>query len=130
MRRGHPRFYELIAQIQDLHDRKNANYSEDNNPLSNFEACENIGVPAPLGCLVRMGDKWSRIQELAKGKQDLVGESMKDTLMDMAVYSLICIILLEKEENKNERDTKPKSTTGARNPKGIRASKTNHNLKR
>lgn len=96
-RRGHPRFYQLLEEIADLHARKNANYSKDNDPLSNLRMCESFGVPAWIGVLIRMGDKWSRIQELAKGKPDLVGENIQDTLQDLAVYSLLAIVLLEEK---------------------------------
>ena len=47
-----------------------------------------------------MSDKWSRLTELTKGKQDRVGESMTDTLMDMAIYSLLEIILIEEQAKK------------------------------
>jgi hypothetical protein len=43
-----------------------------------------------------MGDKWSRICELAKGKTPQ-NESLRDSLIDLAVYSLIDIVLLEEE---------------------------------
>lgn len=99
--RGHPRFYELLKEMEDIHDRKNANYSEDGNPLSNFLQCESFNVDAFKGCLVRMSDKWSRITQLAKGKPDLVGEAITDTLQDLSVYALIAIILFEREQKKN-----------------------------
>lgn len=102
MKRGHPRFYELLENLADLHDRKNANYAEDNNPLSNFEECEKFGVPAYVGTMVRMSDKWSRLTQLMKGKKDEVGESVKDTLLDLAVYSLLEIIIYEKYEKNKE----------------------------
>lgn len=105
-KRGHPRFYELIEAMQDLHDRKNANYAQDSNPLSNFEECEKFGVPAEIGTMVRMSDKWCRLVELMKGKKDEVGESIKDTLMDLAVYCLIEIILIEKAEEKGSEGSK------------------------
>ena len=94
---GHSRFYALLDEIADLHSRKNSNYANDD-PLSNFKECERFGIPAFHGCLVRMSDKWSRIVELAKGKPDAVGESLSDTLKDLSVYSLIAIILLEREK--------------------------------
>ena len=99
-RHGHPRFYELLDQIGDLHDRKNSNYAADNDPLSNLRLCESFGVPASVGTMVRMSEKWSRLTELTKGKQDRVGESMTDTLMDMAIYSLLEIILIEEQAKK------------------------------
>lgn len=95
---GHPRFYELIDTISDLHHRKNSNYARKGEPLSNFQECESFGVPAFQGALVRMSDKWCRIKELSGGTPDAVGESVKDTLMDLAVYSLIAIILYEQSE--------------------------------
>ena len=96
-RRGHPRFYELITEICELHDKKNADYAKDSDPLSNFRMAEAFGIPASKGVLVRMSDKWSRIQELSKGKTPN-NESLRDSLIDNAVYSLIEIILLEEEE--------------------------------
>lgn len=101
-KRGSKRFYELLEEIADLHDRKSANYSTDNDPLSNLKMCEEFGIPAYLGTMVRISDKWSRLTQLSKGKPDEVGESVKDTLMDMAVYSLLAIILWEEKQNQNK----------------------------
>ncbi len=95
---GHPRFYELLNEAAVLHANKNSNYAKDNDPLSNLRASEEFGYPSHIGTLIRMTDKWSRIKELAKGKEDMVGESMKDSLMDLAIYSLLTIILLEEDE--------------------------------
>ena len=103
MRRGHPKFYELIGEITALHDRKNADYAKDADPLSNFRQAESFGIPAWKGVLVRMSDKWSRIQELTNGKVPQ-NESLRDSLIDLAVYALIDIILLE------ETTTPPSST--------------------
>jgi hypothetical protein len=94
---GHPRFFELLEIMGEVHHRKNSNYAETENPLSNFYESEKFDVPAHIGVLVRMSDKWSRIKELAKGKADVVGESIGDTLLDLANYSLLCIICWEKK---------------------------------
>ncbi len=99
---GHPRFYKLLEEAALLHAKKNANYATDTDPLSNLRLCEQfLGIPAAQGALVRITDKFSRIAELSKGKQDQVGESIKDTLMDMAIYALLTIILFEEAEGKN-----------------------------
>ena len=98
MRKGHKRFYKLLEEIADLHERKNASYAQYKDPLSNLKFCERLGVSSSLGCVVRMGDKWSRLEQLIQGKPDMVGESIKDTLKDMAIYSLLCIILIEECE--------------------------------
>lgn len=95
---GHPRFYELLLQAAEIHARKNKNYAVDGNPLSNLKECERIGIRPFIGVMIRLFDKWSRLIELTKGKQDLVGESLVDTLLDNAIYSVLAIILLEEEQ--------------------------------
>jgi hypothetical protein len=91
--------------MEDLHDRKNSNYSADHDPLSNLKASEEFGIPGYIGTMIRMSDKWSRLVQLMRGKEDLVGESMKDTLLDLAVYSLLEIILLEEHEREGKKTT-------------------------
>ena len=98
-KQGHYRFYELVDEIKDLHSRKNHDYSSNQDPLANFKLCEQFGIPAWLGCLVRMSDKWSRITQLASGKEAQVkDEAITDTLRDLSVYSLLCIILYEESK--------------------------------
>lgn len=92
---GHPKFYELLEEIGKLHDMKNADYAKKDNPLSNFKECEDIGIPAWKGVWIRMSDKWCRIKQLINKEADVKSESITDTLKDLAVYSLITLILYE-----------------------------------
>ena len=95
------RFYELLDTMKILHDAKRHDYGNED-VLANFKLSELAGIPAWKGCVVRMGDKFSRIMGFAKkGKLEVKDESIKDTLMDMATYALIGIILLEGEEDEN-----------------------------
>jgi hypothetical protein len=89
-----PKFHALLEEIAKLHDAKNHDYATDGDPLSNLRACEAFGVPAHVGVCVRLTDKWSRITELVRGKSPK-NESLRDSLMDNAVYSLLAIILLD-----------------------------------
>ena len=92
---GDPMFYKLLNEIAKLHSDKNHDYA-DKNPLSNFMLCEQMGIPAWKGALVRMTDKISRLWNFAKKEKYLVDESIEDTLKDLAVYSLITIILFRR----------------------------------
>lgn len=95
---GHPRFYELLGEMAKIHSRKNRDYGKKEDPLSNFKMCKELGISPFVGCLVRMGDKYSRIAGFSrKGFMEVKEESIKDTLIDNAVYSLIAIILWEEE---------------------------------
>ncbi|KKM24785.1 hypothetical protein LCGC14_1601590 [marine sediment metagenome] len=92
---GHPRFYELLDEMSNLHSRKNHDYSGDD-PLSNLKSSVEIGIPAWKGILIRLMDKWARLKTFAKKETlEVKDESIKDTLMDNAVYSLLCIIVYE-----------------------------------
>ena len=99
MKNGHPRFYELLEEIAELHARKNSDYATNEEPLSNLKRCERIGIPAWKGIIVRLEDKWDRIEKLAvKGEPSVVEETIIDTLKDSAVYALLCIVLLEESK--------------------------------
>ena len=89
-----PAFGLLIDEIKALHESKNHDYTNDSDPLSNLRECEAMGVPAFTGVLVRLTDKWSRIKQLANGKTPK-HESLRDSLIDNAVYSLLAVLLLD-----------------------------------
>ena len=53
-----------------------------------------------------MGDKYARISNfIKKGEFKFKGENIKDTLMDMAIYSLITMILYEEAEEKHDESS-------------------------
>ena len=91
------RFYEILETIKNLHDAKKHDYGN-TDIFANFRLSELAGIPAWQGSVVRMGDKYARISNFIK-KNDFKfkEESIKDTLMDMAIYSLITIVLYEEE---------------------------------
>ena len=91
------RFYEILETIKNLHDAKKHDYGN-TDIFANFRLSELAGIPAWQGSVVRMGDKYARISNfIKKGDFKFKEESIKDTLMDMAIYSLITIILYEEE---------------------------------
>jgi hypothetical protein len=101
-RHGDPRFYSLLTEIAQLHSDKNHDYASRENPLANFEECRGFGVSPSLGVFVRMSDKWSRLKQLVGGKSPK-NESVRDSLIDLAVYALINVILLETEQAQEKR---------------------------
>ncbi len=95
---GHPEFYKLLERMAEIHSIKNRDYNPSDDPLANFKICESMGIPAWKGCLVRMGDKFSRLCSFAKKeKYEVRDESVEDTLIDLAVYSLLCVILYREQ---------------------------------
>jgi len=95
-RKGHPLFYKLLKKMETIHDMKNSDYSEANDALSNFKISERFGIPAHVGVLVRISDKFSRVSQLIKkgeNNNSVKDEKIEDTLLDMANYCLLMIIL-------------------------------------
>lgn len=97
---GHPRFRKLLKEMQRIHETKNSDYSEADIPLSNFRLSEKFGVEPYLGVLIRISDKYSRICQLVKNKKSKVDEKIEDTLIDMANYCLLMVILYEERNKK------------------------------
>lgn len=87
--------------MRDLHIAKNAGYAgaDQPDPWANFRMAERFGINAVQGVFVRMSDKYIRITNLTRNPaNEQVGESIKDTLMDLASYALIAICLIEEAE--------------------------------
>ena len=90
------RFHEIVKEMVELHDKKNRDYAG-SEYLSNFLMCEkHMGVPAWIGCIIRLSDKMARIMNIARNDEISVGdETITDTLTDLAVYAIITRILYE-----------------------------------
>ena len=107
---GHPDFYKLLEQMAELHSRKNHDYAGNENPLRNFYKCKDMGLDPFTGIMVRLSDKWSRLESfMQQGVLEVAGESVEDTLLDNAVYSLLAILLFR--EQKNEENKKEEEDT-------------------
>ncbi len=95
------RFYELLEEMKRTHDAKRHDYASTEDVFANFRHCEIAGIPAWKGVCVRISDKFSRIMGFArKERLEVKDESIKDTLVDMANYALICRILFYEMRNK------------------------------
>lgn len=96
---GHPMFHQLLEKMRDIHNAKNADYG-DGKQLGNFMEAEDFGVEAWRGALVRLSDKYSRIKSLSKRlnqKGEVDSESFSDTLIDLANYALLTLVLYKEK---------------------------------
>ena len=93
------KFNELLDHIKKIHAAKNHDYATDQDSLSNLKLCRMLGLQPWIGVVVRLCDKFCRIAEFArKGELKVKSEGIRDTFIDMAVYSLLAIILMEEED--------------------------------
>jgi hypothetical protein len=97
-RERHPdskRFHDILEELGELHDRKQADYGQVEAPFYNVESSANWGIEPWVGAMVRMTDKVNRLQSLVKNGS-LANEAAEDSLLDIAVYAVIALVLREK----------------------------------
>ena len=98
----------IFDELKDLHKAKDADYAG-GEPLSNFKRCEQLGVPAWKGTLIRLSDKYSRLVSLVAkdGQGEVAGEGIDDTLRDLAVYAVIALRLWQASLMKDPKEWPP-----------------------
>lgn len=89
---GHPGFLALLDEMLALHQKKAADYGSDRDPFANIRASAEIGVEPWKGAWLRAKDKVKRIDEFCR-RGELSNESVEDSLLDLASYALICLVL-------------------------------------
>lgn len=93
---GHPGYLKVLEEMAALHKRKAADYGRGADPFANVRAAVEFGLPAWLGVMVRANDKMHRIKSFAQNGS-LKNESVEDSLMDLAAYALIALVLYREE---------------------------------
>lgn len=91
------RFHDIMAELGDLHDRKQADYGKGDDPFANVRSSEEWGVEGWKGAMIRLNDKVKRLQNYARNG-NLKNEGVVDSLMDIAVYAVIAQVLWEQEQ--------------------------------
>jgi hypothetical protein len=91
-------FTAILDEIQDLHDQKSADYGRVVDPYANVRASEDFGIPSWIGAVVRANDKMRRLQKFAQ-TETLVNESVEDSLLDLATYTIIALDLYRREND-------------------------------
>lgn len=93
---GSARFHQILVELAELHDRKQADYGIATDPFANVRASSDFGIKPWVGAMLRGNDKMQRIKSfIANG--NLKNESLEDSLRDLAVYCIIALVLREEE---------------------------------
>lgn len=89
-------FRQIALELVELYTKKNADYGN-----SFEESINDFGISAAL---VRISDKYNRIKHLLKVPNTaLVGESVEDTLKDLASYSIMTLLALKHKNYGNKQ---------------------------
>jgi hypothetical protein len=95
--------HDEFRDLQELFDRKEKDYA-DAVPLRNIRAARKLGCPAWYGVILRMADKWARLEVLTErlvttGEGPAVeDEPIEKTLEDIANYAVIALVMLRETD--------------------------------
>lgn len=88
--------WKILDNMQAVYEAKDSDYSATGLPMGNLRKCEDAGIEAWRGCLVRIGDKMSRLENFLKEKEYMVlSEKAEDTVIDLANYAILMSCLVE-----------------------------------
>jgi hypothetical protein len=76
-------FNEILHTMADLHQKKNSNYGD-----AAYKGYREFGL---IYYIIQLHNKLNRLKSLSRGEDDKVGESIDDTLMDMACYAVMAL---------------------------------------
>lgn len=104
-RHGNPRFYKLLEEMADLHDKKSHDYASDENPSGNYHFAGSLAKlfdnPDDAGFIGRIGEKLYRLANLENSGKKPSNETVEDTERDIAVIT--CLWMADRQD----RRTKP-----------------------
>lgn len=88
-------FRKITEEMCALTAAKNRDYAGEADAFANFRLVEQIGLcPTEVGILTRLSDKLARVGRLLNKEAAVKTESVEDTCLDMAVYSIILLVYL------------------------------------
>lgn len=95
------RFQEILNELALMRKSKGEDYDSARGlqkvQFANIRAGEDWGVAPWIGCMIRATDKLRRIQKVAQGGT-LANEGVRDSFIDLAVYTIIGLILWEETQ--------------------------------
>ena|SRR5437867_703332 len=94
---GHPKFREILAEMQVEHDIKDQEYNGSNPPMDNWREAIKVGVRPWRGAMTRLTEKYARMTVLASSPK-IDKRKLAEIMKEMAVYSVMVKILIEEEE--------------------------------
>jgi len=88
-------FFDLCDTMKAMHARKSRDYGSETDPLANIRnGAEFVGIEPWRAAMVRLSDKVTRLQTYCRTGR-LEHEGVGDTLLDLASYSLLALLLHE-----------------------------------
>lgn len=88
-------FRQVTEKMAETFERKDATYGN--------SFAKSVGKYGMIAALTRISDKFNRIENLILGaKNNVPEESIKDTLLDLACYSVMTLIEVDKRQTSTD----------------------------
>lgn len=87
----------VLREMRELTARKGADYGDTEDGYRNIVGSTDWGIEPWVSALLRANDKIRRLQEFAK-KGTLENEGVEDSLIDLANYAVIALILFREKD--------------------------------
>jgi hypothetical protein len=90
-------YFDLLDKMKALHASKSRDYGSETDPLANIRSgAEFVGIEPFKGAMVRLSDKVTRLATFNR-TGSLHHEGVEDTLLDLASYSLLALLLYQED---------------------------------
>ena len=94
-------FMRALDEVRQMHLSKSRDYGSETDPLANIRnGAAFVGIEPWKGAMVRLSDKVTRLATFNR-TGTLTHEGVEDTLLDLAAYSLLSLVLYR--EQRDER---------------------------
>lgn len=91
-------FFDLCDRMKDMHAKKSYDYGSAHDPLANIRnGAAFVGIEPWKGAMVRLSDKVTRLATYNR-TGSLHFEGVEDTLLDLASYALLALVLYREEQ--------------------------------
>lgn len=99
MHKSSKAFRTALDEVWSMHRSKSHDYGSASDPLANIRnGAEFVGIAPWQAAMVRLSDKVTRLATFNR-TGNLNYESVEDTLLDLASYSLLCLVLFRESAN-------------------------------
>jgi hypothetical protein len=101
-------YFDLLDTLKKLHLSKSADYGSDTDPLLNIRnGALFVGIPSWKAAMVRLSDKVTRLAAFNRNGR-LQHEGVEDSLLDLASYSLLALLLYREDTENGPVETSDK----------------------
>ncbi len=103
LREGSKTFIDVLDEIKQMHLLKTKDYGSAEDALKNIrDGADVVNIESWKACLIRMADKMTRLRNFChNGKVEFDG--LEDTLLDLAAYSVIALVLLREATGNSKK---------------------------